>query len=138
MFGATLLFILAMIFNGAFLFIEVFFTISFSDLECDYLNPIELCNKLNKFIVPKAAAHAIFSTVLLLHGYWFAFLLNLPLILFNADKLYKNNYLLDATEIFRTLGKNKKESFIKLAFFLFMFFFYLYKMISSLISSDWD
>lgn len=136
--GPVLLFILAMVFNGCFLFTEVFFTISYSDLECDYINPIELCNKLNKFIVPKAAAHAFASFVILLHGYWFIFLLNLPLIIFNADRIYKKNYLLDATEIFRTLGKNKKESFIKLAFFLFMFFFYLYKMISALIASDWD
>lgn len=26
----------------------VFFIIMFSDLECDYINPIDLCNKLNQ------------------------------------------------------------------------------------------
>lgn len=136
MFGPVFLFILAMIVNAVLLFGEVFFTISYSDLECDYVNPIELCNKLNKLIFPKAVVHAGLSFLLLLHGYWFVFLLNLPLIAFNVDKIYKNNYLLDATEIFRTLGKNKRESFIRLAFFLFMFFYYLYRMIAALIDYE--
>lgn len=134
--GEILLFILAVVVNALSLFAEVFFSISFSDLECDYINPIELCNKLNKFIIPKAAVHAGFSLLFLLNGYWFVFLLNLPLIAYNANKIYTKNYLLDATEIFRTLGKNKRESFSKLAFFLFMFFFYLYRMIAALIADD--
>lgn len=36
----------------------------------------------------------------------------------------------DATEIFRTLGKEKKESFIKLGFYLVTFFYYLYRCVS--------
>jgi len=42
--------------------------------------------------------------------------------------------MLDATEIFRTLNRHKKESFIKLGFHLLMFFFYLYAMIVALIA----
>jgi hypothetical protein len=33
----------------------------------------------------------------------------------------------DATEIFRTLPTHKKESFIKLGFYLISFFYYLYR-----------
>ena len=134
--GEILLFILAVIINALSLFAEVFFSISFSDLECDYINPIELCNKLNKFIIPKASVHGFRTFLFLINGYWFVFLLNLPLLAYNANKIYTKNYLLDATEIFRTLGKNKRESFSKLAFFLFMFFFYLYRMIAALIADD--
>lgn len=135
-FGEVFLFILALVFNALSLFSEVYFSISFSDLECDYMNPIELCNKLNKYIIPKAAIHGVLSILLLLHGHWFVFLLNLPMLAFNVNKIQSNNHLLDATEIFRTLGKNKKESFIKIAFFLFMFFYYLYRMIAALIADD--
>lgn len=39
----------------------------------------------------------------------------------------------DATEIFRTLGAHKKESFAKLGFYLVSFFFYLYRMIMGLL-----
>lgn len=33
----------------------------------------------------------------------------------------------DATEIFRTLPNHKKESFVKLGFYLLSFFYYLYR-----------
>lgn len=36
----------------------------------------------------------------------------------------------DATEIFRTLPAHKKESFIKLGFYLLSFFYYLYRYVS--------
>lgn len=35
----------------------------------------------------------------------------------------------DATEIFRTLSGHKKESFIKLGFYLLSFFYYLYRYV---------
>jgi len=35
----------------------------------------------------------------------------------------------DATEIFRTLSGHKKESFIKLGFYLVSFFYYLYRCV---------
>ena len=38
----------------------------------------------------------------------------------------------DATEIFRTLPNHKKESFIKLGFYLLSFFYYLYRCVSRL------
>ncbi|CDK26597.1 unnamed protein product [Kuraishia capsulata CBS 1993] len=108
----------------------------YSDLECDYINPIELCNKLNYYIIPEASIHAVLSTLFLINGYWFAFLLNLPVLAFNINKIYNKNHLLDATEIFRTLSKHKRESFLKLGFHLLMFFYYLYRMISALIADD--
>jgi len=78
--------------------------IMFSDLECDYINPIDLCNKLNQvsrlhnivpktntdpsfqFVLPENIAHAFLALLFLLSGQWFAFILNLPLVLFNANK----------------------------------------------------
>ena len=74
----------------------------FSDLECDYINPIDLCNKLNqvrklklqpsskltaiKFVLPENIAHAFLALLFLLSGQWTAFLLNAPLVAFNANK----------------------------------------------------
>ncbi|KAG7894073.1 hypothetical protein KL906_001442 [Ogataea polymorpha] len=134
--GEAWLFILAVIVNAINLFLQVFFTIMYSDLECDYINPIELCNKLNNYIVPEAAVHAVLTALFLVNGYWFTFLLNLPILAYNSNKIYNKNHLLDATEIFRTLSKHKKESFVKLGFHLLMFFYYLYRMIAALIADD--
>jgi len=134
--GESWLYLLAVLLNAANLFLQVFFTIMYSDLECDYINPIDLCNKLNNFILPEAVVHALLSFLFLINGYWIAFALNLPLLGFNIKKFLDKAYLLDATEIFRTLNKHKKESFFKLGFHLLMFFFYLYSMIVALIRDE--
>ncbi|EGX43609.1 COPII-coated vesicle protein [Orbilia oligospora] len=134
--GESWLYLLAVLLNAVNLFLQVFFTIMYSDLECDYINPIDLCNRLNSYIIPEAAVHGFLTALFLVNGYWLALVLNLPLLAFNAKKILDNVHLLDATEIFRTLNKHKKESFIKLGFHLVMFFFYLYSMIVALIRDE--
>lgn len=131
--GSAWLFILAVVINCINLFGQVHFTILYADLEADYINPIELCSKVNRLITPEAGLHGVLTTLFLLNGYWFCFLLNLPVLAYNINKFYNKVQLLDATEIFRTLGKHKRESLLKLGFHLLMFFFYLYRMIMALI-----
>ncbi|CCE61944.1 hypothetical protein TPHA_0B02720 [Tetrapisispora phaffii CBS 4417] len=131
---SALIFIFAVIANCVNLFAQVHFTILYADLESDYINPIELCSRVNKLIAPEAALHAFLSVLFLLTGHWFVFAINLPLLAFNGNKLYKKLQLLDATEIFRTLNKHKRESFLKLGFYLLLFFYYLYRMIATLIA----
>jgi protein cornichon len=100
-------------------------------------------------VIPENAAHAFLTVLFLLFGQFTAFLLNLPLVLYNANKcvlfngtlrseslttyflrIRGKNHMYDATEIFRTLPAHKKESFIKLGFYLVSFFYYLYRYVS--------
>lgn len=91
-----------------FLFKETYLSqiIMFSDLECDYMNPIDLCNKLNKvrrrrctilhlrvsltlefqFVLPENLGHLLLTLLFLLGGQWTALLLNAPLVAFNVNK----------------------------------------------------
>ncbi|RKF61390.1 ER-derived vesicles protein ERV14 [Golovinomyces cichoracearum] len=173
--GEAWLYLLAVLINAVNLFLQVFFTIMYSDLEwyvphlfpiffffpsllyrheeermkerkkknngltisnSDYINPIDLCNRLNTYIIPEAAVHGFLTALFLINGYWIALILNLPLLIFNVKTILDNAHLLDATEIFRKLNVHKKESFIKLGFHLLMFFFYLYSMIVALIRDE--
>ncbi|RYP63116.1 hypothetical protein DL770_009456 [Monosporascus sp. CRB-9-2] len=134
--GEAWLYLFAVLINAVNLFLQVFFTIMYSDLECDYINPIDLCNRLNTYIIPEAAVHGFLTFLFLINGYWLALVLNLPLLVWNVKKIVENTHLLDATEIFRKLNVHKKESFIKLGFHLVMFFFYLYSMIVALIRDE--
>ncbi|TIA91282.1 hypothetical protein E3P99_01146 [Wallemia hederae] len=136
MLGEAWLYLFSVLAAAGLLFTMVFFIIMFSDLECDYINPIDLCNKLNKFILPEVGFHGFLTTLFLLSGQWLSLVINAPLLLFNANKVYHNNYFYDATEIFRTLSSHKKQSFIKLGFYLICFFFYLYKLIVALIKDE--
>lgn len=52
----------------------------------DYINPIDLCNRLNAYIIPEAAVHAFLTFLFVINGYWLAIVLNLPLLAFNAKK----------------------------------------------------
>ncbi|TVY27997.1 ER-derived vesicles protein [Lachnellula hyalina] len=106
--GEAWLYLLAVLINAVNLFLQVFFTIMYSDLECDYINPIDLCNRLNTYIIPEAAVHGFLTFLFLINGYWIALLLNLPLLAFNVKKIVDNAHLLDATEIFRKLNVHKK------------------------------
>ncbi|ORZ15128.1 cornichon [Absidia repens] len=131
--GEAMLFLFAVIMAALLLFMMV---IMFSDLECDYINPIDLCNKLNQFVLPEMGAHAFLFFMFLINGSWIALLLNLPLVVYNIQKVTSNRHMYDATEIFRTLSAHKKECFIKLGFYLVMFFYFLYRMIVALIAAD--
>ena len=114
--GEAWLYLLAVLINAVNLFLQVFFTIMYSDLEwyvflkthpcscrtallcahayasldSDYINPIDLCNRLNTYIVPEAAVHAVLTALFVVNGYWVAILLNLPLVAWNAKKWVPN------------------------------------------------
>jgi len=134
--GTGWLFLFAVLMAAGLLFTMVFFIIMFSDLECDYINPIDLCNKLNQFVIPENGAHAFLTFLFLISGQWIAFLLNAPLVAFNVNRIRNKNHMNDATEIFRTLSGHKKESLFKMGFYLLSFFYYLYRMIVALISES--
>ncbi|KAG6861158.1 hypothetical protein C0995_003167 [Termitomyces sp. Mi166 len=113
----------------------------FSDLESDYVNPVDLCDKLNpayiaQLVIPEAAAHAFLALLFLLSGQWMALAWNVPLLAYNANKLINKNYMYDATEIFRTIEMHKKETFIRTGFYLLSFFYYLYRMIAALVADN--
>jgi hypothetical protein len=84
--GEAWLFLLAVLINAVNLFLQVFFTIMYSDLECDYINPIDLCNRLNTYIIPEAAVHGFLTLLFLINGYWVPLLLNIPLLAWNIKK----------------------------------------------------
>lgn len=52
----------------------------------DYINPIDLCNRLNTYIIPEAAVHGFLTFLFLINGYWVALILNLPLLAYNVNK----------------------------------------------------
>lgn len=57
-----------------------------SAFRSDYINPIDLCNRLNAYILPEAAVHGFLTFLFLINGYWVALILNLPLLGYNIKK----------------------------------------------------
>ncbi|XP_074087166.1 protein cornichon homolog 4-like isoform X2 [Macrotis lagotis] len=79
----AVVFIFSLIDGCALIFLSVYFIITLSDLECDYINARSCCSKLNKWVVPKLTGHTIVPILMLISLHWFIFLLNLPVATWN-------------------------------------------------------
>nr|XP_023992787.1 protein cornichon homolog 4-like isoform X2 [Salvelinus alpinus] len=76
-------FILSLVDCCALIFLAVYFVITLSDLECDYINARACCSKLNRWVVPELVGQALATVLMLVSLHWFVFLLNLPVAAWN-------------------------------------------------------
>ncbi|XP_073781795.1 protein cornichon homolog 4 isoform X1 [Danio rerio] len=76
-------FILSLVDCCALIFLSVYFIITLSDLECDYINARACCSKLNKWVIPELIAQALPTVLMLVSMHWFVLLLNLPVAAWN-------------------------------------------------------
>ncbi|XP_074596012.1 cornichon-like protein [Brevipalpus obovatus] len=137
------LFTFALFDTGFLLFLAVYFLITISDLDCDYINSRMCCSKLNPWVLPEIVCHSLLLVLLLLTGHWFFFLVNAPIVawiiyryytvpvgsmgMFDpADILYKTNNL--KTFTIRYMAR--------LLFHLIHFFAYLYCLIIALLTES--
>ncbi|XP_070590448.1 protein cornichon homolog 4 [Erythrolamprus reginae] len=136
----SMVFVFSLIDCCALIFLSVYFIITLSDLECDYINARSCCSKLNKWVIPELIGHTIITVLMLISLHWFIFLLNFPVATWNVYRYIMvpsgNMGVFDPTEIHNRgqLKSHMKEAMIKLGFYLLCFFIYLYSMILSLIN----
>ncbi|XP_071490982.1 protein cornichon homolog 1-like [Diadema antillarum] len=135
-------YLLAMILAAVLIFFAIFHIIAFDELKTDYKNPIDQCNSLNPLVLPEYIIHIFFNVLFLIAGQFFTVALNLPLMGYHVYR-YANRPVMsgpglyDATTIMNAdiLSRCMREGWIKLAFYLLSFFYYLYSMIYVLVSS---
>ncbi|CDF77387.1 unnamed protein product [Chondrus crispus] len=118
--------------TAGLLFCAVYALILFSDLTADHINPVELCELINRLVLPEYLGHVALTAVLLLKGLLIPAVLNLPLILFHTWRYRERKHLLDNTSIFNDVEKERPICVAKLAHHLLMFFIYLYFFIIAL------
>ncbi|KAK4886417.1 hypothetical protein RN001_002688 [Aquatica leii] len=137
-----LLFSLALLDTGAILFLLIYFIITISDLECDYLNAQQCCSKLNPWVIPKLIAHIFITVVFILHGHWILCFINIPMVVWLGYEVAHmpsgNLGVYDPTEIHNRgqLKRHMRDCMIYLGYYLVFFFIYLYGMIVSLLKGD--
>lgn len=137
-----LLFALSLVDTGAILFLLVYYIITLSDLECDYLNAQECCDKLNYWLLPKYIAQSVVSFLLLLHGELLLFVVNLPLCIWLTFEYFTvpqgNLGKYDPAEIHNRgqLKKHLRDVMIHIGYYLIFFFIYLYCFILALLKGN--
>lgn len=137
---AAFSYIIALIGDAFLIFFSLFHVIAIDELKTDYKNPIDQCNSLNPLVLPEYILHMFFNVLLAIAGEWLTFFINLPLILYHINR-YRTRPVMsgvgiyDPTSIMNAdqLTLCQREGWIKLAFYLISFFYYLYGMIYVLI-----
>ena len=134
-------YIVALVIDACLIFFAIFHIIAFDELKTDYKNPIDQCASLNPLVLPEYILHFFFNFLFLVAREWFSVVLNCPLMAYHVHRYLKRPVmsgpgLYDPTSIMDadTLNKCQREGWIKMAFYLLSFFYYLYGMIYSLIT----
>lgn len=141
-FAETLVFGLTLADNIVILFVLIYYIITLSDLECDYLNAQECCDKLNYWMKPKYIAQILVTLLLLSHGFFLLFFLNLPMFAWMTYEYITipqgNLGHYDPFEIHNRgqLKKHIRDILCHIGFYLIFFFIYLYCFILSLLKGN--
>nr|CAD1830182.1 unnamed protein product [Ananas comosus var. bracteatus] len=107
-----------------------------ADLEFDYINPYDSASRINKVVLPEFALQGVLCLLFLLSGHWLMFLLSTPLVYYNVKLYQQRQHLVDVTEIFNLLHREKKRRLIKLISLVVLLFLSLFWMIWSVLEDD--
>ncbi|XP_036925224.1 protein cornichon homolog 3 isoform X1 [Sturnira hondurensis] len=138
--------------------LPVLIIIAFDELRTDFKSPIDQCNPvharerlrniericflLRKLVLPEYSIHTLFCVMFLCAQEWLTLGLNVPLLFYHfwryfhcpadsSELAYDPPVVMNAD----TLSYCQREAWCKLAFYLLSFFYYLYCMIYTLVSS---
>ncbi|XP_010940978.1 protein cornichon homolog 1 [Elaeis guineensis] len=107
-----------------------------ADLEFDYINPYDSASRINKVVLPEFALQGVLCLLFLLSGHWFMFLFCAPIVYYNVRLYQRRHHLVDVTEIFNQLNREKKHRLLKLIYLVVLLFLSLFWMIWSLVEDD--
>ncbi|QCD81239.1 Cornichon [Vigna unguiculata] len=100
-----------------------------ADLEFDYINPYDSASRINKVVLPEYIIVGVLCSFYLVTGHWIMALFCAPYIYYNVRLYRQGTHLIDVTEIFNLLPKEKKQRLVKLFYLVFILFLSLFWMI---------
>jgi protein cornichon len=115
------------------LFCMVYSLVLYGDLSRDFINPVELCELLNRITLWEYGGHLCIAALLLSRGFFFTCAMQIPLIAFHMQRVRSNSYILDNTHIFVDMQKERRICEYKLGFYLVSFFWCLFRFIMFLV-----
>ena len=130
----------ALLADIALIFLTIWNVVSFDELRNDFKNPVDLCKSLNPLILPEYAIQAVFTLSFILTLRFVSVLLTAPVTLYHALRYSRRNMgslgVYDPTTIMnrRELDRCQREGWIKLAYYIVMFFYFAAMLLWSLIS----
>ncbi|PSS04097.1 Protein cornichon like [Actinidia chinensis var. chinensis] len=107
-----------------------------ADLEFDYINPYDSASRINKMILPEFITQGVLCLLYLMTGHWFMSLLSVPYLYYNVTLYMQKQHLVDVTEIFNLLSREKKQRLFKLGYLVLLLFISLFWMIYTAIQDE--
>ena len=97
------------------------------------LDTIMICNQINPFILPHYVIHGIITILLLLCGYYFGLLFNLPIFIIHIIEIIKNSYqyrayLLAKLSSKANINSPKLRLLALLIWYIISFIFYFFSI----------
>ncbi|KAG6603241.1 protein cornichon homolog 1-like isoform X1 [Cucurbita moschata] len=115
--------------NVALLVLNFYQLLVLTDLEADYLNIYDSSSRINKLVIPEFVVQGVFCSLFLFTGHWFMFLITVPVSCYHINLFLKKEHLIDVTEVFRTLKREKYFRLAKLIFYLLLFLVVIFRII---------
>ncbi|XP_015902791.2 protein cornichon homolog 4 [Ziziphus jujuba] len=116
----------------AILIIIGFQLVCLIDLEYDYINPYDSASRINRVILPEFITQGVLCFILLITGHWLMCFLSLPYLYYNATSYLQGEHLVDVTEIYNQLNREKKKRFVKIIYMICLFIFSLFWLLFNL------
>uniref|UniRef100_A0A7N1A888 Cornichon family protein n=1 Tax=Kalanchoe fedtschenkoi TaxID=63787 RepID=A0A7N1A888_KALFE len=97
-----------------------------ADLEFDYINPYDTATRVNRLVLPEYFTQAGLCVFFLITGHWAMALFGLPYLYYNYRLYVTKRHLVDVTEIFNLLSREKKQRVFKLGYLVCLLFFSIF------------
>ncbi|XP_039037787.1 protein cornichon homolog 4-like [Hibiscus syriacus] len=108
------------------------------DLEFDSINPFDYSSRMKILVLLEFIGEGILCLFYLVTGHWVMFMLCAPYSYFSV-RLYKTGaHLVDVTEVFHLLRREKNIRLLKLAYLTILLFLDIFWMICSTIDDGDD
>ncbi|XP_058086397.1 protein cornichon homolog 4-like [Magnolia sinica] len=134
--GDLLVWLLSFFILIALLGLLVYQLMCLADLEFDYINPYDSASRINSVILPEFVTQGVLCAVFLLSGHWIMFLFSAPNLYYNVKLYTARQHLIDVTEIFNLLNREKKQRLFKLIYLVFLLFLSIFWMVWSALEDD--
>ncbi|KAG2681392.1 hypothetical protein I3760_11G142400 [Carya illinoinensis] len=113
----------------ALLVLVVYQLMCLADLEFDYINPYDSSSRINRVILPEFISQGVLCLFYLATGHWCMSLFCVPYLYYNVRLYLRRQHLVDVTEIFNLLHREKKLRLFKLFHLIFLLFLSIFWMI---------
>ncbi|CAL5198050.1 unnamed protein product [Lathyrus oleraceus] len=113
----------------ALIIIIIYQLMCLADLEFDYINPYDSASRINRVVFPEYIILAALFCFYIVTGHWIMALFCVPYIYYNVQLFRQRKHLVDVTEIFNMLSREKKQRLFKLFYLIFILFLSLFWLI---------